>query len=244
MGVPPNGASTRFDDVCTGDTGDVESAIVDLAGQALGGDPEDALPAVAALRGELDDVEAAHVSAAVRRGWSWRRIGEALGVSKQAAHRKHSRRPLSPPTADEAARLIVSRDSRLVVLMARGEAAGRHDAVVGTEHLLLGLLQHGEGKAAAALAEVGVTVLNARVQADLFFPSQLAENTVPSALPLSKRARAALEQATREVARRGDRTLCPEHLLLALLRDPEAGAVRVLAGLGVSPEAIEGAIPA
>lgn len=216
---------------------------MDLAGQALATNPEEALRAVAALREELDEIEAAQVSAALRKGWSWARVGKALGVSKQAVHRKHSRRPLAPPRPEEAARLIVSRESRLVVLMARGEAAGRQDSVVKTHHLLLGLLQHGEGKAAQAMAAMGVTLRSARLQADMFFPSELVEGT-PSRLPLSGRTRTALEQATREMARRGDRTLCGEHLLLALLRDPESNAVALLAGLGVSTEDLERALGA
>jgi hypothetical protein len=217
------------------------TAVVDLAGHALTDDPEDGLRALAALREELDELEAEHVSTALRKGWSWSRVGEALGITKQAAHRKYRRRPLRPPAPQEAARLIVSTESRLVVLMARGEAAGRLDSVVRTQHLLLGMLQHGEGRAAEALASMGVTLQSARVQADMLFPSEFAENA-PSSLPLSPRARAALEQATREMTRRGDRALCSEHLLLAVLRDPDSGAVRLLDGLGVSADEVERAV--
>jgi hypothetical protein len=46
----------------------------------------------------------------------------------------------------------------------------------------------------------------------------------------------------REVIRRGDQCLDTEHVLLALLRDPECGAVRVLAGLGVSTRDVERAV--
>jgi hypothetical protein len=219
----------------------VETALVDIAGQALSEDPEQGLAAVAALRREIEELECVHVSQALRKGWSWSSIGGALGVSKQAAHRKHSRRPLAAPPSEEAARLIISAASRLAVFLARGEAAARRDAVVGTQHLLLGLLQQGEGGACEALASVGVTLQAARLQADLFFPSELADMPA-SRLPLSRRARAALEQSTREVVRRGDRCLETEHLLLALLRDPESGAVRLLAGLGVAPADVEQAL--
>jgi transposase len=48
----------------------------------------DALAAVLALRQVADELEARAVQAALRAGWSWSQIAEALGVSKQAAHRR------------------------------------------------------------------------------------------------------------------------------------------------------------
>ncbi|MGZ4590492.1 MAG: hypothetical protein ACXV4A_14295 [Actinomycetes bacterium] len=52
-------------------------------------DPAVGLRAVVALRRLAEQVEAAQVAAARRRGWSWDQIGDALGVSRQAAHKKH-----------------------------------------------------------------------------------------------------------------------------------------------------------
>jgi hypothetical protein len=221
--------------------GDVETSLVDLAGKALGSDPEEGLAAVAGLRREIQRIEAEHVSRALRAEWSWARIGRALGVSKQAAHRKHAGRPLAAPEPSEANEMLVSSNARLAVFMARREAAARGDDVVGTEHLLLGMLQQGEGGACEALKAVGVTLQAARVQADLFFPSSLAD-VEPTRLPLSKRARTALERSTFEVVRRGDRNLETAHLLLALLHDPEARAVKLLTGLGVAPHDVERAV--
>ena len=219
----------------------MRTPLIDLAGQALSEDAEEGLEAVASLRKELDEIEAAQVSKAVRSGWSWSRIGGALGVTKQAVHRKHAKRPHTALDPEGTHRLIVSSRARLAVYMARSEAGARGDDVVGTQHLLLGLLQQGEGSHCEALGSVGVTMQAARLQADLFFPSKFAD-VVPSRLPLSRRARAALEQAMREVIRRGDQLLDTEHLLLALLRDPESSAVRLLAGLGVSTRDVERAV--
>jgi DNA-directed RNA polymerase specialized sigma24 family protein len=50
----------------------------------------DALAAVLSLRQMADDLEARAVHSALRQGWSWSEIAEALGVSKQAAHRRLS----------------------------------------------------------------------------------------------------------------------------------------------------------
>ncbi len=55
-------------------------------------DPADGLAAVVALRRLAERLEAAQVERALRDGWSWTEVGEALGVSRQAVHKKHSRR--------------------------------------------------------------------------------------------------------------------------------------------------------
>lgn len=56
------------------------------------GDPREGLEAVVALRRTLEALEAAQVENAFVAGWTWAKIAEALGVSKQAVHKKHSRR--------------------------------------------------------------------------------------------------------------------------------------------------------
>ena len=71
-------------------------------------DPRDGLEAVVALRRTLEALEAAQVeNALVVAGWSWARIAEVLGVSKQAVHKKHAKRiraryPGRPPGRGDA----------------------------------------------------------------------------------------------------------------------------------------------
>jgi hypothetical protein len=55
-------------------------------------DPADALAAVGALRRLADRVEDAAVERALRDGWSWAQVAEALGVTRQAVHKKHAAR--------------------------------------------------------------------------------------------------------------------------------------------------------
>ena len=54
--------------------------------------PGDGLAAVVALRRLADRLEASQVERAVREGWSLARVAEALGVTRQAVHKKHAER--------------------------------------------------------------------------------------------------------------------------------------------------------
>jgi hypothetical protein len=56
------------------------------------GDPADGLAAVVALRRLADRMEDAEVERAMRGGWTWPEVAEALGVTRQAVHKKHAKR--------------------------------------------------------------------------------------------------------------------------------------------------------
>jgi hypothetical protein len=62
-----------------------------LASDAGDSDPAVGLAAVAALRGLLESLEQLQVERAREQGWQWARIAGALGVSKQAVHKKYGR---------------------------------------------------------------------------------------------------------------------------------------------------------
>jgi hypothetical protein len=61
----------------------------ELAGATASKDPAVGLAAVASLRALLESLEALQVDNARAQGWSWQQIAQALGVSKQAVHKKH-----------------------------------------------------------------------------------------------------------------------------------------------------------
>lgn len=54
-------------------------------------DPATGLRAVAVLHRLADDLERQQVQRARSAGWSWQQIGDALGISRQAVHKKHRR---------------------------------------------------------------------------------------------------------------------------------------------------------
>jgi hypothetical protein len=62
--------------------------MIDLNSLPSPDDPENALAAVVALRRLADNLERRAVAQALNQGWSWSRIAQALGVSKQAAHKR------------------------------------------------------------------------------------------------------------------------------------------------------------
>jgi len=50
------------------------------------------LRAVAALRRLIEHLESIQVDNARAAGWSWQDVADALGVSRQAVHKKHAKR--------------------------------------------------------------------------------------------------------------------------------------------------------
>ena len=83
-------SSGRLDDVAEKALHDQE--LQQTTADAVAPDPAVGLRAVAALRHLLENLERLQVDSARGKGWSWRQIAEALGVSKQAVHEKHASR--------------------------------------------------------------------------------------------------------------------------------------------------------
>ena len=111
-------------------------------------------------------------------------------------------------------------------------AAGYGHDFVGTEHLLLGVLQEGGSLAIAVLAALDVEPhdLRTELEASMFPPSSEGSE---GERPLTPRAKRALDLASREAARMAHSYLGCEHLLLGLVAEKEGVAGRVLRRMGV-----------
>lgn len=70
----------------------MSSTLHTLAGESDSEDPLKALKAVAEMNRELDRREAVLVRKARNLGYGWQMIATALGVSRQAVHKKYGRR--------------------------------------------------------------------------------------------------------------------------------------------------------
>jgi len=68
--------------------------VSEIADEVTDMDPGTGLAAVAAIRRLADRLEVLHVERARALNWSWQQIADALGVSRQAVHKKHVGRRL------------------------------------------------------------------------------------------------------------------------------------------------------
>jgi ClpA/ClpB-like protein len=209
----------------------VQPSVVELARRAAElGDPRVALSAIADLRRRLEELEEYHVETALARGASWSEIGSALGISKQAAHKRFATRVVGR-TDRQGARMTVTGAARLAVRLARAEAARAGIGTLAPEHLLLGLLRLPQGGAAQALSEAGLRLPPAR----LALAPRGSKTLAPRDVVISRRTRAVLEQALEEALVRGDEELGDIHVLLAVLHGGGSGVRRKLELLGVAP---------
>jgi ATP-dependent Clp protease ATP-binding subunit ClpA len=134
-----------------------------------------------------------------------------------------------------------------VVNLARAEADDLGHNHVGVEHLLLGLLRQEEGVAAEVLRSLDVTVDRVRARLLAIVPASEAGAPSPkppsSSAPFTPRAKRVLELSLRESLSHGSTAVGTEHILLALARENESIAARILLDLGADQATIRNAIP-
>ena len=202
-------------------------------------DHRTALRTLCELRRELEEFERQQAARALTLGESFGGVARALGVSRQAAHRRFrdlaptaSRDDIEPPTPE----------ARLVVEYARREASGMGAPGVGSEHLLLGILRNGDPLAADALFELGVTLDEARAAAANRLVRETTSEPGSGAPETPTSIRPVIRTALLEARRQGADAVGVDHLLLGALEDDRTGAACILRDLGVSPQAVRGRV--
>jgi hypothetical protein len=195
---------------------------------------------------------------AVRRlhaaGGSLREIAENLGLSHQRVHqivdgeapdarqRRGGRRRFEWPFER------FTRRARQVVVLAQEEAASLGHRHIGTEHLLLGVVELDDEPVAAELAAGGVTADAVREHVRERLPKESGGARRGSRLrrggyhPFTRAAKRALETALREARDLGDNYIGAEHIFVALLGDERSGAVEALRAVGADPDALRTAV--
>jgi ATP-dependent Clp protease ATP-binding subunit ClpA len=122
-------------------------------------------------------------------------------------------------------------EARRVLDLALDEARTLNSNRVGTEHILLGLVQERDGIAAEALDLVGISLDAVRQQTEQI-TGQGHEAPAPSHQQYTLRAKRALDMSLREALQLGHHHIGTEHILLGLLREGEGPAAQVLIELG------------
>ena len=122
-------------------------------------------------------------------------------------------------------------EARRVLDLALDEARTLNSNRVGTEHILLGLVQERDGIAAEALDLVGISLDAVRQQIEQI-TGQGHEAPAPSHQQYTLRAKRALDMSLREALQLGHHHIGTEHILLGLLREGEGPAAQVLIELG------------
>ena len=131
--------------------------------------------------------------------------------------------------------------ARKVLVLAQDEARGLHQPYVGTEHILLGLIQEKEGLAAQALERLNIKY-DAVVQAIRQVVTIDENADVSGHLSFTPRVKRVLENSLREAMQMGQSYISTEHLLLGIVREGEGTALDVLGRLGVKGDDVRGAL--
>ena len=154
------------------------------------------------------------VDQARRAGHSWSDIGDALGVSKQAAQQRHTVRDYLGPNRPTFERFTPR--ARNVLEGADPVARDWGHRFVGTEHLLLALYREPDGIAARILTESGLPA--DRAQAAVGERTERGSEVPEGQLTFSPKAKAVFSEALSSAIELGHNYIGTEHLLLGLSR--------------------------
>ena len=125
--------------------------------------------------------------------------------------------------------------ARRVILLGQEEAGKLSAGHVGTEHLLLGLMREREGAGAIILGQMGADyeAVRALIRAESEGAPNAPQLPEPKLTPKAKRI---LELAADEARRMRHNYIGTEHLLIALLRERDGLAAKILGEMGLDVE--------
>jgi len=132
--------------------------------------------------------------------------------------------------------------ARRVVVLAQEESRGLDHHLIGTEHLLLGLLheQPAEPESARVLNAAGLTLDQCRADVARSVPPAPPDGPAGH-IPFGPDAKKSLEHSLRAALELRQNTITTGHLLLGLLRVPDGRAVQLLGAAGADLTAVQAA---
>jgi ATP-dependent Clp protease ATP-binding subunit ClpC len=122
--------------------------------------------------------------------------------------------------------------ARRVIVDAQNEARSLSHSYIGPEHILLGLINEGDGVGAKALEamQISTDTVRGRIE-EITGRGQAPPST--GHIPFTPRAKKVLELSLREALQLGHNYIGTEHILLGLIHEGDGVAAQVLVGLGV-----------
>jgi ATP-dependent Clp protease ATP-binding subunit ClpA len=125
--------------------------------------------------------------------------------------------------------------ARKVMKLANREAIRLNHKYIGTEHILLGLVEDGSGVAANALKNLDIDLRKIRREIEKTVQSGSYKDTMGT-LPQTPRAKKVLEYSIEEARNFNHNYVGTEHLLLGLFREEDGVASQVLKNFGLKLE--------
>lgn len=127
-------------------------------------------------------------------------------------------------------------NAREVISHARQEAQNLGHDHVGTEHILLGLVEVKEGVAADVLSHLAVDLPHVKQQVAELGKRAEGEGFDCATLPRTNHAQTVIDDAVKEARALKHNNIGTEHLLLGLLYENEGTGAQVLRNLGLKLE--------
>jgi len=174
-----------------------------------------------------------YVSKAKQVGASWSEIGDAIGVTRQAAQQRHTPAPFDRFT---------NLNRHTIVLAQEAARTHKHDSI-GTEHLLLGLLGEPRGLAYEVLVAKAGTEQRIRDAIEEAMPPA-GEKALRGHIAFRPESKEAIEQALRASADLGHDWVGTEHSLLGLIRTEGSPAAQILRNLGFTSDELHETVKA
>lgn len=125
-----------------------------------------------------------------------------------------------------------------MLALADGQARTLKNDYLGTEHILLGVLEDGRSKSAVLLCNLGDDLSTAKKE--LRRVVQTAEVTTSGELPWTPRCYEVLEYTIVEADQCGHGTVTVEHIVIAITQVKCSVAVQILANLAVDLSEVRG----
>jgi ATP-dependent Clp protease ATP-binding subunit ClpA len=226
----------------------LHALIESVEADASSDDPLDRLSQASSTAADLEQVSDAllghFVDQSRRSGRSWTQISAALGVTRQAAHKRFSITAVNFEPDSPTFERFTPR-AKAVVRGAAEQARLRARAEVTSEDILLALFEPAQGVAAQVLLGAGIsraaceqhlgseTAVTGPAKGAEAGGTDAADADSIDTPPFTEQAKSVLKTAVEEALRLRHNYIGTEHLLLGIYYDAEDPAAKTLADLGL-----------